>query len=393
LADKVSGYFVQGIILIAIVTFAVWYVLSPVDKFSSALVPFISVLIIACPCALGLATPTAIMVGTGRASELGILIRKGDALEKASKLDTIILDKTGTLTLSEPTVIRVEAFNGISVPDALRYAIGLERNSSHPIAKAIVRYAETNAGGGIGVSSIEVVPSKGITGRVGSDEVIIGNAEFLRSHGVEVAEETNEKICLAVANKLVALFTIGQGLKPGTAQGIARLRSFGVDVVMMTGDNETAAREIATQAGISKIMSQVLPYQKAEMVRQLQSEGKKVGMVGDGINDAPALAQADVGFAIGSGTDVAMEAADVTLMRDDIGAVAHTLLLSQQTIRVIKQNLFFSFVYNSLGIPIAAGVLFPAFGLLLNPMIGSLAMAFSDVSVIANSLRLRRAVR
>ncbi|MBS1902091.1 MAG: cadmium-translocating P-type ATPase [Bacteroidetes bacterium] len=391
LADTVSGYFVQGVILVALLTFVVWFVLSPADKFSSALVPFISVLIIACPCALGLATPTAIMVATGRASELGILIRKGDALEKASKLDTIILDKTGTLTLSEPTVTSFTIVGGASRERVLSYALSLERNSSHPIAKAIVRYAEANGASVASTSHFEAVESKGVIGTVDGSNVLIGNAAFLAAHGVPLQTDTDDKICVGMDDTLCATIAIGQGLKPGTSEGVARLRAFGIDVVMMTGDTESAAREIATQAGIANVMSQVLPYQKAEMVRQLQAEGKKVGMVGDGINDAPALAQADVGFAIGSGTDVAMEAADITLMRDDLGAVADSLVLSQQTLRVIKQNLFFSFVYNSLGIPIAAGVLYPAFGLLLNPMIGSLAMAFSDVSVIANSLRLRRA--
>ncbi|HYM20840.1 MAG TPA: heavy metal translocating P-type ATPase [Candidatus Kapabacteria bacterium] len=393
LADTVSGYFVQGVIVLALLAFAIWFVASPVDKFSSALIPFISVLIIACPCALGLATPTAIMVGTGRASELGILIRKGSALELAAKLDTIVLDKTGTLTLSEPEVATLAIYNGLAEAEVIKLASSVERNSSHPLARAIVKYGEKKNISPIAISNFSSEQGNGVSAAVDGKEILIGNAAFLASHRVLAQQVDHNSVFVAADGKLTGAFTFKQSLKTGTREAITKLRSAGITVIMMTGDNETAANEIAKDAGINEVIANVLPYQKADKVRQLQEQGRNVGMVGDGINDAPALAQADVGFAIGSGTDVAMEAADITLLRDDLNAVVDAITLSRETIRTIKQNLFFSFLYNSLGIPIAGGVLYPAFKLLLNPMIGSLAMAFSDVSVIGNSLRLRKAVK
>lgn len=387
LADKVSGYFTYGVIAIAIATFVVWFLLSPTDKFSSALVPFISVLIIACPCALGLATPTAIMVATGTASAKGILIRKGSALELASKLDTIILDKTGTLTLAELEVANVQAYNGSSESEILRLAASVERNSSHPIAKAITRYATAKNISTASATDFKAIEGKGASAVVDGSTIRVGNQLL---HDAISIPSTDASIFIASDSTLLGSFTFKQSLKAGTREAVADLKSLGLDVIMMTGDNEAAASEIAREAGIDHVMANVLPYQKAEKVRQLQETGKNVAMVGDGVNDAPALAQANVGFAIGSGTDVAIEAADITLLRDDLGSVVDAIKLSHRTMRVIKQNLFSSFLYNSIGIPIAAGVLFPAFGILLSPMLGSLAMAFSDVSVIGNSLRLRK---
>ncbi len=392
LADKVSGYFTQGVIAIALVTFIVWFIASPTDKFSSALVPFISVLIIACPCALGLATPTAIMVGTGRASELGILIRKGSALELASKLDTIVLDKTGTVTVSEPTITSVTPLNGVSTSEILSLAASLERNSSHPIAKAIQRKAEEEHAAIQSVTNFSAAQGKGISAIIGNEQAAIGSPAFLAELGITDIPANHNGIVLAKGKVAIASFTIGQTLKPKVKDAITKLQRMNLEVIMLTGDNEVAAKEIASEVGITNVIANVLPYQKGDTIRQLQEKGKKVGMVGDGINDAPALAQATVSFAIGSGTDIAMQTADITLLRDDLHTVVDTIELSRRTVQTIKQNLFFSFIYNSLGIPIAAGVLFPFFGFMLSPMIGSLAMAFSDVSVIGNSLRLRKAV-
>ncbi len=379
LADKVSGYFVYGVIGIAVVTFVIWYVASPTDKLASAIVPFISVLIIACPCALGLATPTAIMVGSGRASELGILIRKGEALEKAHQLDTIILDKTGTITTGEPVINSIKSLNGLSEDELLQLAASLERNSSHPLAKAFTKLGKQRNISLLAADNFQIIEGKGIQANINGRKIEIG-----KSIGNQNA------LSLMIDGELAGSFEVSHMIKPNTKKAITELRKLALDVIMMTGDNEVEAKRIASEVGITNVMSGVLPYQKADKVKSLQAEGKMVGMVGDGINDAPALAQADVGFAIGSGTDVAMEAADITLMRDDLMAVADAIRLSKRTLGTVKQNLFFSFFYNSLGIPIAAGVLFIPFGIVFSPMIGSLAMAFSDVTVIANSLRLKR---
>jgi Cu+-exporting ATPase len=390
LADTVSGYFVQGVILIAIATFVIWYIASPTDKFSSALIPFIAVLIIACPCALGLATPTAIMVGTGRASELGILIRKGEALEKAYKLDTIVLDKTGTITIPQPRITDIVPLNGMTNTELLSFVSSVERNSSHPLAKAFIKYAGENGVVPGASTKFEMVEGKGVIAEVSGKKIIVGNKDLLRANSIIVPAGYENAVFVAIGNEAAGAFMLAHTMKEGTRESVAKLKAMGLDVIMMTGDNEEAARLIASEAGIEKVMSGVLPYQKADKIRGLQAEGKKVGMVGDGINDAPALAQADVGFAVSTGTDVAMEASDITLMHSDVASVVNAIELSKRTFRVIKQNLFASFFYNTLGIPIAAGILFPAFGILLSPMLGSLAMAFSDVSVIANSLRLRK---
>lgn len=390
LADKISGYFVQGVIVIALLTFAIWYIASPTDKLASALIPFISVLIIACPCALGLATPTAIMVGTGRASELGILVRKGEALEKAYKLDTIVLDKTGTITTTEPQITDVIIYNGLDRDAVISFAASAERSSSHPLAKAIKHFAENNEVEYGSSSHFTDIEGRGVSAEVGGEKILLGSRKFFSEKNITINSDQTDAIFIAKNDKLIGEFILSQTIKLHTKEAVLALQSMGLDVIMLTGDNEAAARSIADQVGIRKVLAGVLPYQKAEKIRQLQEQGKKVGMVGDGVNDAPALAQADVGFAIGSGTDVAMEAADITLMRDDLMTVVSAIELSRRTFSVIKQNLFFSFFYNSLGIPIAAGILFIPFGILLSPMVGSLAMAFSDVTVIGNSLRLKK---
>jgi Cu+-exporting ATPase len=386
LADTISGYFVQVVIAIALITFIIWYTASPTDKLSSALIPFISVLIIACPCALGLATPTAIMIATGRASELGILIRKGAALEYAHKLDTVVFDKTGTITDPIPTLSRIIPVNGFTEERLLSLAAAVERNSSHPLAKSIMREAEKRH---IEYSTADFyipIEGKGVTASVYGENISITNEPFL-----EYPSQTNNSaLYLRINNNNAGIFIIEHTIKPGASEAVRQLQKLGITVMMLTGDNEAEAARIAGSTGILTYQAGILPYQKTELIRQLQAQGHKVGMVGDGINDAPALAQADVGFAIGTGTDVAMEAADITLMRDDLSAVVDTLNLSRRTFRIIKENLFFSFFYNSLGIPIAAGILFIPFGIIFNPMIGALAMAFSDVTVIGNSLRLRR---
>ena len=397
LADVISGYFVQGVIVISIITFAAWYIFGPEPKLTYALLTFVSVLIIACPCALGLATPTAILVATGRASELGIIIKNGEALEKAHKLTTLVLDKTGTITSGNPVVAEIISFNGLSNNDILRLAASVERNSQHPIAKAIADAAMQAKLSAFESSVFELTEGAGVSAMIGTKKIYAGNKIFLENNGINFSGVSEKKftagsssVYIASGKELLGMISISSALKPHAKEAIAAFRQLGIEVIMMTGDTEEAANAVAREVGIERVLAGVLPYQKTEKIRSLQAEGKFVGMVGDGINDAPALAQSNVGFAIGSGTDVAIEAADMTLLRDDLRAVSDAIKLSKRTMRIIKQNLYSSFLYNSLGIPIAAGVLFLPFGLLLNPMIGSAAMAMSDVSVILNSLRLRK---
>ncbi|MFI5264562.1 MAG: copper-translocating P-type ATPase, partial [Candidatus Kapaibacterium sp.] len=398
LADTISGYFVQGVIVISIITFAAWYIFGPEPKLTYAVLTFVSVLIIACPCALGLATPTAILVATGRASELGIIIKNGEALEKAHKLTTLVLDKTGTITSGNPVVTEIVSFNGVSNNDILRLAASVERNSQHPIAKAIMDASAQAKISSFESSGFELSEGAGVSGVIGAERIYAGNKIYLEQHGINFngnakkLEAGISSVFIARDKELLGMIVISSALKPHAKEAITAFKQLGIEVIMMTGDTEEAANAVAKEVGIDKILSGVLPYQKTEKIRSLQAEGKFVGMVGDGINDAPALAQSNVGFAIGSGTDVAIEAADITLLRDDLRAVNDAIKLSKRTMRIIKQNLYSSFLYNSLGIPIAAGVLFMPFGLLLNPMIGSAAMAMSDVSVILNSLRLRKFV-
>jgi P-type Cu+ transporter len=403
LADRVSGVFVPVVVTIAIVAFVAWFDLSPAgQRLPMALQAFVAVLIIACPCALGLATPTAIMVGTGRAAARGILIRSAEALERAYAVDTVLLDKTGTLTKGEPAVTDFRPLPGQNSGHLLTLAAAVERQSEHPLAQAVVRYAEA---AGTPSRGPEVVGFQAHTGRgagatVAGQEVLIGSERLLMEAGVAVPESvraatdqlrTDAKtvLLLAVAGQAVGVFGVADVVRDSSAAAVAQLRQMGLDVVMLTGDNAITAAAIAQQVGITRYFADALPADKASKVAELQAEGRVVAMVGDGLNDAPALARADVGLAVGTGTDVAAEAASITLLRGEVGGVAEAIDLSRRTMRVIRQNLFFAFIYNALGIPIAAGVLYPVTGWLLSPMIAAAAMALSSVSVLTNSLRLR----
>jgi P-type Cu+ transporter len=426
LADVISGYFTPVVISLAIATFVVWFDLLPAgERFTPALVSFVAVMIIACPCAMGLATPTAILVATGKGAEKGILIRGGEILERAGRITTVVLDKTGTITAGRPEVTDVVAAADVREADLLTLAASAERLSEHPLAHAIVRAAQ-GRGLELGeVSEFEALPGRGISAHVGGAglqpaQVLIGNAALMEERGAELGWAHAEMVRLArnartvmiVARlrstadpsdsggqprerfEAVGLIGLADTPRPEAAGAISRMKMMGLEVVMMTGDNaataEAIARQVAPSGEIDRIVAGVRPDRKASEVEALQQTGRVVAMVGDGINDAPALAQADVGIAVGSGTDVAIEAADITLMRNDLNGVAEAVLLSRRTLRVIKQNLFWAFVYNVLGIPIAAGVLYPFTGWLLNPMIAAAAMSFSSVSVLTNSLRLRR---
>ncbi|UYZ65258.1 heavy metal translocating P-type ATPase [Hymenobacter weizhouensis] len=400
LADKVSAIFVPTVVVIAILTFVLWFDLAPVEhRLPLALVNFVAVLIIACPCALGLATPTAIMVSTGKGAEHGVLIRNAEALEKAYQVNTVLLDKTGTITRGEPAVTDFVA------PDQeparlLQLVAAVERQSEHPLAEAVVRYANAQGAGSLAATSFRAVEGKGAAATVDGQAVLIGNRRLLTEEGVQLSPEllaqaehllaqAKTVLYVAVAGQAVGLVGVADTVRDSSAAAIKQLQALGIEVVMMTGDNPQTAAQVAGQVGIRRYFAEVLPQDKAGKVKELQGEGRTVAMVGDGINDAPALAQADIGLAIGSGTDVAMEAAGITLMRSDLRGVVTAIELSRQTIRTIKQNLFFAFIYNTLGIPIAAGLLYPFFGILLSPMLAAGAMALSSVSVLTNSLRLR----
>jgi Cu+-exporting ATPase len=402
LADTISGIFVPTVMVIALLTFFVWFaVMPPETRLPFALVNFVSVLIIACPCALGLATPTAIMVGTGKGAEQGILIRNAESLEKAHQISLVVLDKTGTITSGEPSVTDVIIVSGtISKEEAVQYAASLEDLSEHPLASAVVRYGKRAGASMLVVEKFLAHEGKGATGIVQGKRVAIGNIKLFSALSIGVpdtalqasshlASEAKTVMLLAVEERVVAVIGVADTIRPTSREAVAALQKRGIEVVMLTGDNAQTAHAIAAQAGITRFVADVLPSNKAESVQQFQSEGRTVAMVGDGINDAPALAQADVGIAIGAGTDIAMEAASIVLMKSDLNDVVRTLELSRRTMANIKQNLFFAFVYNVLGIPLAAGLLFPFTGWLLNPMIAAAAMAMSSVSVLTNALRLK----
>ncbi len=405
LADKVSAVFVPTVVVIAIFTFVIWFDLAPAGtRLPLALVNFVAVLIIACPCALGLATPTAIMVSTGKGAEHGVLIRNAEALEKAYKVDTVLLDKTGTITRGEPAVTDFWTLpdpTGAAQPaNLLQVVAAVERQSEHPLAAAVVRHAEAQGGTSLAANDFRAVEGKGAAATVNGQAVLIGNRRLLADENValpptllaeaeQLLAQAKTVLYVAVAGQAVGLIGVADTVRDTSAAAIQKLQALGIEVVMMTGDNPATAAQVAGQVGIARYFAEVLPSGKAGKVKELQAEGRTVAMVGDGINDAPALAQADIGLAIGSGTDVAMEAAGITLMRSDLHGVVTAIELSRQTIRTIKQNLFFAFVYNTLGIPIAAGLLYPFFGLLLSPMLAAGAMALSSVSVLTNSLRLR----
>jgi Cu+-exporting ATPase len=400
MADAVSGYFVPAVIGIALTTFAIWFIAGPSPAFTLALVSAVAVLIIACPCALGLATPLSVMVGTGIGARSGILIRSAEALETAHKLDTVVLDKTGTVTAGEPTLTDVHPVGDWTEHDVLRLVAAAEADSEHPLATAIVAGTHSRDLEMPAASGFDSITGRGVQATVGGRGVLVGTTRLLRDAGIDVGElepiaaelsgQGKTPILAAIDGRPAGVLAVADTVKPDSAAAIAALYRLGLDVVVLTGDNARTAAAIAGQVGVRRVVAEVLPEHKADEIRSLQREGRRVGMVGDGINDAPALAAADVGLAIGTGTDVAIEAADVTLISGSLAGVVTAIDLSRATMRNIRQNLFFALAYNAIGIPLAAGVLYPAFGWRLSPMIAAAAMALSSLSVVGNANRLRR---
>jgi P-type Cu+ transporter len=411
LADRISAIFVPTVLAIAVLTVLAWAFLAPSEGWVRAASAAVTVLIIACPCAMGLSVPTAVMVATGRGASAGLLIKGGEALQRLGSIDTVVLDKTGTITEGRPEVtdVLVPASRSRDLLGAeqeqrrmtlVRVAVAVESRSEHPLAAAIVRYAGKLGIQAPAVEGFEANPGHGAAGKVEGQAVVIGNDTLMRDSGVDtaplrdaaarLASEGKTPLWIAAGGELAGVIAVADPVKPTSKEAIERMQSDSLRVIMLTGDNERTAHAIARQVGLEEVIAGVLPEGKLDAIRKLQAEGRKVAMAGDGINDAPALAQADVGIAIGTGSDVAMEAGDVTLMRSDLRGVAAAIALSRATLRVIKQNLFWAFIYNVIGIPVAAGVLYPAFGILLSPVLASAAMAFSSVSVVSNSLRLRR---
>jgi Cu+-exporting ATPase len=400
LADQVSGWFVPVVIVAAFAAFGAWALFGPEPRMAFGLVAAVTVLIIACPCALGLATPLSIMVGVGRGAEAGVLIKNAEALERLEKVDTLVVDKTGTLTEGKPKVGEIVPSAGFLESDILRIAASVERSSEHPLADAIVRAAKERNLDLLQVTDFDAPTGKGVTGKVEGRTILLGNAAFLSSSGVETSS-LDEKaellrgsgatvIYVAIHGRLAGIVAIADPVKQSTPDALKALAAEGIKVIMLTGDNRTTAKAVATQLGIAEVEAEVLPNQKSAVVAKLQKSGHIVAMAGDGVNDAPALATSDVGIAMGTGTDVAMESAGVTLLKGDLGSIVRARRLSQATMSNIRQNLFFAFIYNAAGIPIAAGILYPTFGLLLSPIIAGATMALSSLSVVGNALRLRR---
>ena len=400
LADLVAGWFVPAVIAVSVIAFAAWAIWGPAPALSYALVAAVSVLIIACPCALGLATPMSIMVGVGRGAAAGILIRNAEALERLEKVDTLVIDKTGTLTLGKPTLSAVAALGSVPEGEILRLAASLERGSEHPIGAAILAGARARGMATAGVEGFASPTGKGVSGTVDGRRLLLGNAAFLREAGIDVAaadakadalrEHGAPVVLLAIDGTVAGLLSVSDPIKDTTAEALKHLRDAGLHIVMLTGDNRRTAASVAARLGIDAIEAEVLPEDKARIVQRLKAEGRVVAMAGDGINDAPALAAADVGIAMGTGTDIAIESAGITLVKGDLLGIARARHLSRATMANIRQNLFFAFVYNAAGVPIAAGVLYPILGITLSPVLAAAAMALSSVSVIANALRLRR---
>lgn len=399
IVDKVSGYFVPAVIIIAILSFVTWYVFGPAPQLIYALIVFVTVLVIACPCSLGLATPISLMVGVGKGAENGILIRSGEALETAQRLDTIVLDKTGTITEGKPSLTDIITFNNFLEDEVLLLSASIEKNSEHPLAEAIVKAAEEKSLSLFVPKDFNAIPGQGVEAFVNEKKILLGNNKLMAKFNIDIklieekslrlADDGKTPMFVAIDGKSAGIIAVADTVKQESKEAIASLKKMGLEVVMLTGDNARTANAIARLVGIERVLSEVLPEDKAHNVKRLQNEGKIVAMVGDGINDAPALAQADIGLAIGTGTDVAIEASDITLIKGSLKGVVLAVQLSKATMKNIKQNLIGAFFYNGLGLPIAAGLLFPFFGILLSPMIAGAAMAFSSVTVVTNANRLR----
>jgi Cu+-exporting ATPase len=400
MADHISGYFVPVVVAISLITAILWGIFGPEPRVAYALVNAVAVLIIACPCALGLATPMSIMVGTGRGAQAGVLIKNAESLEMMEKITVLVIDKTGTLTEGHPKVTAIDVEHGYTEQDILQYAAALEKGSEHPLARAIVSHAEAQGLTLANATHFVSYTGKGVSGKIGKDTIALGNDKLLETlsittsdlitHADALRAQGQTVMMVAINGTLAGLIGVSDPIKPTTKEALRSLRAEGIRIVMLTGDNETTARAVATQLDIDEIEAGVLPDRKSEVVHRLKMQGYRVAMAGDGVNDAPALAAADVGIAMGTGADIAMESAEITLVKGDLTGILRARRLSEATMRNIRQNLFFAFIYNATGVPIAAGLLYPFFGLLLSPIIASAAMTFSSVSVIANALRLRK---